>query len=465
MSKEKVLLKNTVIVTIGKISTQLITFFLLPIYTAVLTKEEYGVVDLLNTLVSLFIPIVTLQIEQGVFRFLIDCRDSKEEQKKTISTITIFVISQLVVYLAIFVVFSFFINNEYKYFLALNLVGAVLTSILLQICRGLGDNTKYSIGSFITGACTVVLNVILIVFFKLGAYGMLTATFIGNLICIVYIVLSKKIYKYISIKYYNKKLLKEILKYSIPLVPNIISWWVVNTSDRSIITYFLGLSVNGIYAAANKFSGAFTTIYTVFNLVWMESASVNIDLKDKDQFFSKVFNVVIRIFGSIGNLIIAALPFVFPLLINSEYNDSYYQIPILLIGSMFSILVGFIGCIYVAKKKTGEVAKTSIIAAIINIVINIMLIKHIGLYAASISTVIAYAIMFIYRIIDCRKYVKLKVKYSLIFDMLIVFIIAIVSYYLKNNYLNIAVLIIVIINSIFINRKSAKFVKNTLIKK
>ena len=71
MSKGKELLKNTAIVSIGKICTQLITFFLLPVYTAVLSNEEYGVVDLLNTLTSLLLPIATLQIEQGIFLIFI----------------------------------------------------------------------------------------------------------------------------------------------------------------------------------------------------------------------------------------------------------------------------------------------------------------------------------------------------------------------------------------------------------
>ena len=74
MDREKKLAKNTVILTIGKLCTQLITFFLLPLYTAVLSTEEYGTVDLLNTLVSLLLPIVTFQIEQAVFRFLIEIR-------------------------------------------------------------------------------------------------------------------------------------------------------------------------------------------------------------------------------------------------------------------------------------------------------------------------------------------------------------------------------------------------------
>ena len=88
MSKGKDLAKNTAIVSIGKICTQLITFFLLPVYTAVLSNEEYGVVDLLNTLTSLLLPIATLQIEQGIFRYLLDCRENKEKQTTLITTVS-----------------------------------------------------------------------------------------------------------------------------------------------------------------------------------------------------------------------------------------------------------------------------------------------------------------------------------------------------------------------------------------
>ena len=75
MNREKGLIKNTLIITIGKICTQLITFFLLPLYTSILSTEEYGIVDLLNTLVSLLLPIITFQVEQAVFRKLIDNRN------------------------------------------------------------------------------------------------------------------------------------------------------------------------------------------------------------------------------------------------------------------------------------------------------------------------------------------------------------------------------------------------------
>lgn len=459
MSKGKDLAKNTAIVSIGKICTQLITFLLLPVYTAVLSNEEYGVVDLLNTLTSLLLPIVTLQIEQGIFRYLIDCRENNEKQIKLITTIIRFMIIQSIACIVIFLCVSPFIHNEYKYFLMANLLMGIFSSLLLQICRGLGDNATYAIGSFITGAFTVVLNVIFIVAFRWGAYGMLGATAISNFICAVYIFLKRKIYKYIKPKQFDKTILKEIIKYSVPLIPNMISWWIVSASDRTIISAVIGIAQNGIYSAANKFSGVFTTLYSVFNLTWTESASININSEDRDEFFSKILDFVIRFFGCLCLGTIAVMPFVFNILINEKFAEAYYQIPILILGSVFNILVSFVGSIYVAKKLTKEIAKTSIISAVINIFVNIALIKSIGLYAASISTVIAYALMFIYRWIDVKKYVKFNVNKILMFALTIMYGVTIFTYYLKNSMISVIVLVIVVVFAIITNLNSVSYLK------
>lgn len=457
MSKGKDLAKNTAIVSIGKICTQLITFFLLPVYTAVLSNEEYGVVDLLNTLTSLLLPIATLQIEQGIFRYLLDCRENKEKQTTLITTVSKFILVQSAICILIFLCASPFIHNEYKYFLMANLLMGILSSISLQICKGLGDNKTYAVGSFITGALTVILNVIFIVAFKWGAYGMLIATAISNLLCAIYVFVKKKIYKYIDIKQNDKKLLKDIVKYSVPLIPNMISWWIVSASDRTIISAVIGVAQNGIYSAANKFSGIFSTLYSVFNLTWTESASININSEDRDEFFSKIFDFIVRFFGSLCLGTIAVMPFVFGILVNEKFAESYYQIPILILGSVFNILVSFLGSVYVAKKLTKEIAKTSIIAAIINIVVNIALINQIGLYAASISTVIAYFAMFIYRWIDVKKYVSIKTNKTLIAVLSVSFLVAIITYYLKMKIISIVVLLAVIIIAICINKDSAKY--------
>ena len=156
------------------------------------------------------------------------------------------------------------------------------------------------------------------------------------------------------------------------------------------------------------------------------------------------------------------MPFVFPILINEKFNEAYYQVPILMVASMFNVLVSFIGSIYVAKKITKEIAKTSILAAIINILVNICLIKFIGLYAASISPLVAYLAMFIYRYIDSKKYVKLTVNKSIVISMIATTVISTVTYYLKNPTIQILVALIVTIYALYINKHSAKFIVQSI---
>ncbi|CUO14564.1 MATE efflux family protein [Turicibacter sanguinis] len=432
MKREKQLVKNTIIVAIGKICTQFISFFLLPLYTALLSAEEYGTVDLLNTYVSLLIPIIFLQIDQAIFRHLIDVRDNEKEKKVLIGTTIYIVILQSIIFLTFFVLIGNFINNNYKYFLATTIVASMFSNVLLQISRGLGDNTTYSEGSLVSGVGTIVLNVLLIVVFNLGAYGMLTATLISNILCALFVFLKKKIYKYMNKKYFNKEELKKLWKYSVPLVPNQLSWWIINGSDRTIVTYILGVSINGIYSAANKFSSICICLFGIFNMTWAESASMYINDEDSSEYFSNIMNVSIKLFTSLCVGIIAFMPFVFKLFITGkEYEGAYYQIPILMLATIFNIIVSLLGSVYVALKKSGEIAKTSIYSAIINIIINVCLIKFIGLYAASISTLLSYLAMSIYRYLDVQKYVKIKLDKKFILISIPTVIIICIFYYLK----------------------------------
>ena len=256
-------------------------------------------------------------------------------------------------------------------------------------------------------------------------------------------------------------------KYSIPLVPNQLSWWIINASDRTIVTYFLGVAINGIYSAANKFSAICTALFGIFTLTWTESASLHVKDNDSSEFFTGIFNTTLKIFISLCFMIIAFMPFVFKYLITGKgFASAYYQIPILLIATVFNIIVSFTGAIYVALKKSGEIAKTSIYSAIINIATNLLLIKFIGLYAASISTLLAFLSMTIYRYIDVQKYVKLSVDKKLFIMSIIVGIMIISIYYIRNIYLCILGLLIVIIYSVYNNYKllinSIKIIQNRL---
>lgn len=466
MNREKNLAKNTLIITIGKISTQMITFFLLPLYTSILSTKEYGTVDLLNTLVSLLLPIVTFQVEQAVFRELIEVRGKRDKESKIISSSIVTVVFQCLVYLIIFTLVSPFINNNYKFFLATNVVANIFLSLLLQIARGFGDNKKYAFASFVSALSTIIFNVLFLVVIKLGANGMLLGTMLGQIVATIYLFISLKLYKYLKVKDYKKEVIKSLWKYSLPLIPNAISWWVFNASDRVIASAFLGVDQNGILAASLKFSTVFITFYNIFNMSWTESISIAIKDDDVSDYFNKMFNIILKLFTALAIGMIACMPFVFPIMINEKFSVGYGLVPISIIGSLFNVVVGLVSVIYVAKKNTKAIASTSIVSAVINIIVHLVLIKFIGLYAAVISTFMAFFIMSIYRLIDVSKrYFKIKIDMKFVIQSLIALIFVFVSYYINNIYLNVFVVLFAVLFAIYINKDSFDIIFKLFTKK
>jgi len=354
MNKKKDLIKNTLIIGLGKVSTQLISFFLLPLYTLFLSPSDYGTVDLIITYITLLVPAITIQLEMASFRFLVDARNSEREKKQIISNVLQIVSVILLVCVVLFLILNAFIHIQYASLILLNICVTIFSNLFLQFARGMGDNKKFAIACIVTGLTTLFGTVLLIVYAHMGARGMLLSIALANLACVIYLFFSLKVYKYISFKKQDKVLQKKLIAYSFPLVPNGISWWVINVSDRTIISIIIGVAANGIYAVANKYAAIFTSIFSIFGMSWTESASVHVDDKDRDTFFSETSNASVRLFGSLGLVLIAYIPLVFTILINAKYDEAYLYIPILIVGAFFNAVVGLYSAIYVAKKMTNK---------------------------------------------------------------------------------------------------------------
>lgn len=462
MNKNKEFVKNTIILFIGKFATQFMSLLLLPLYTHYLLKDDYGTVDLLQTYISLFIPIFTLRIDSAVFRFLIDKRNQEEEIKNILSNVLFILFAVVTLTIVFGSLFGLFIKIQYYVYVIVNIIMMMFSSIMLQVLRGLGKNKEYSIASIITGSITLFSNLLLIILFKFNASSILISSSIANFICVIYVIINIKLFKYISIGKLNKKTLIDILNYSLPMIPNSLSWWIVNVSDRTIISVFLGVASNAIYTVSCKFSNILNSVFSIISMSWQESATLHINDDDKDQYFTEMVNSIFMIFSTISLLIISGLPFVYNIIIGESYLSSYDYIPILLYANSWNVLIGLIGGIYIAKKKTKEIASTTIASAILNILINLLLIKFIGLYAACISTLLSYMIMSIYRYIDCQKYVKLKLNIKKIILFTIVFIFSSYIYIKRNMILLILNIIVVVLYSVITNKKILISVKNII---
>ena len=209
----------------------------------------------------------------------------------------------------------------------------------------------------------------------------------------------------------------------------------------------INASANGIYAVSAKFSNILASIYQIFNMSWQESASIHINSEDREEFFSGVLINTYKIFFSICLLLMVGMPFVFDILIGKDYFEAKKYIPILLLSNVFNAVANVLGGIYIAKKDTGNVAKTTFISATINIIINLVLIKYIGLYAAAVSTLISCILLYVYRLIDVKKYIKLNVEYNFIIISIIIFIVSTYLYNINNyisNVINLSINIIIV---------------------
>lgn len=460
VDKQATLVKNTLIIALGKLSTQFLSFLLLPLYTSYLTTGEFGTVDLVLTYVFLLAPILTVQLEMASFRFLIEARADDARRRAVVSNVLQMVGKCVLLFIAAFIVLAWFVTIPHGGLIFGAILAAILSGLFLQFARGFGDNIKFSIGSVMVGVITVVANIVLIAGLGMRVEGMLAAMILGNTMGAAYLFATLKLYRYISLSERDKNLCRQLLGYSMPLVPNGIAWWVINAADRTIITILLGVAANGIFAVAYKFPLIFNGLFSFFGMSWTESASMHINSSDRDNFFSQAMNASVRLFGSLGAGMIVLIPLIFNLLVDEAYREAYLYIPILVAGAFLNSIVGLYSAIYIAKKMTKQVASTSIAAAIINIILTIALIKFIGLYAAAIATTIAYLAMAIYRHHDTKKYVKISYEKNLFGKITLLYLMAASFYYFNNVVSNIIIAVVVAIAIFTLNKSVIWIIKD-----
>ena len=451
MSRQKDLAKNTAILTVGKVCTQCISFFLLPLYTAILSAEDYGTFDLFVTYATLLLPLINWQLDQGLFRFMLDYRGNKDEQKKLFSTLLLSSTAQNIIYVILFICIEPFLKIENAYFLLLYVVLQVYNALFLQFVRGLGYSIKYTIASFISASATTVLNVIALVFLRMGLQGLFVSTLTAQLLTLIYLVVSSRSWEYFSLKNARIGTFKKVGTYSIPLIPNNLAWWVVNASDRTIISHVLGTAANGIYSVANKFPNVFINFYNILNLSWTETVSLHYNDEDRDEFLTDTMTSLVKLFVAACLGIVACMPFVFPIMVNAKYNAAYIQILILMYAMLFRVLVGLYSCVYVAQKNAKKIAYTSISAAIINITVDLILINKIQVFAASLSTLVAFLSMFIVRYIDVNKTVHMRIKKPIAVGSVLLSVMLIGTYYCNNKVVQFVALCITAIYAVVTN--------------
>lgn len=450
MNQKRQLMINTIIIAIGKLSTQVISFLLLPLYTSKLSPGEYGTYDFLVTLSIFLLPVITLMMEESMFRFLIDAEDLKSKKRIITATIAYTILGTLVFSFIAGIVMGI-MKYEYALVFILFIISNILIGLSNALSRGTGKIKLYSLSNFILGVFTIILNILFIVTFKLGVSGLLWANTIANTVTALIILVKLHLPQFISKEDLNKETLSKMIRYSAPLVPNNLSWVIISLSDRLMLTWMSGSDANGIYSIANKFPNIVYTCYGFFSTAWKESAAKILKEDNKTQYYNSIYKDVKFFLKAIVLGLIAIMPFAFPILVDSSYNDAYIYIPILIISIYYTNMSNFYGGIFAAYKDTKIMGSTTVVAAIINVLINLIFIPKFGIYAATFSTLIANIVVFTYRRYRIKDYIKLKEKFNYVFWILLA--ITLVTYYINNMIANVIVFVIVLAYCIITNKK------------
>ena len=452
MSKGGELFKNTLILGLGSLSAQIVGFILLPFYTHALATDEFGFVDLMTVAFSLVIPVLTLQIHMASFRFLIDARASREEQQRivtnTLALLGLFLLLVVVVAAVVWIAF------RPAHFLLVVGVGICMTILqnFGQISRGLGFNLHYAMSHIITAAVTLVGALVFVGAFHWAVTGVFSALIIANALGAFYLFFALRMWKLVVPSLRSKSQCRAMLAYSVPLIPHGLAWWVNNAADRLLISFFLGTGTNGIYAASAKFVTVLNAPNSVFTMSWAESASVNIKSPDRDEFFSSVANSALKLFGSGGLVLIAGMPFLFKLMISDEYSGGLVVVPVLVAGVVINVLAGIYDAVYIAKMQSRRVMVTTVLGAVVNLVLNIALIPFIGILGAATATTVSFAVVALVRAWDTRKSVRIRYNLRDVAALVVASVFVIANFYLGNLLWNNIALAVMIVFALVLNR-------------
>ena len=410
MDKYKRLLSNTVIFAIGTFSSKLLVFLLMPLYTWALNPTEFGTADLIIQTGNLLLPLVSLGIVNAIIRFGLDKSVNKSD---VFSTGLITIIGGFLV-LALFapLIGKISVISGHALLVYVFIFMSSLRSLCSQFVRAKGYVRLYALDGILSTTTTILFNVLFLVVFHLGITGYVLATVCSDALSSVFLFIAASLWKYVKFQRINKRTATDMLKYSIPLIPNMICWWITNSSDKFIVAYMSGNGANGLLTAAYKLPTIVVLVSSIFMDAWQMSAIT--EEKNREHFFTKVF----KVYGGMLFMVASGIILLSQVLMKcltfiakgDSYGEAWKYVPFLVMATVFSCFVTFLGSIYTVEKKSVTSMLTMAAGAAANIALNILLIPVMGVNGATFATFISYLLVFILRVVNSKKYIHMKLN-------------------------------------------------------
>ncbi len=465
-TKNKYLIKNTTIFFISSFSTKILSFFLLPLYTDILSTKEYGIIDVLLTTITLLVYIFTLNIGDAVLRFSIT------EPNKGIfylrAGIKIFLIGSLPCFFLVFLFGAsniFGINRAFYIFLFIIYLFTALYGLISNYSQGINKVIHVGIASFISSIVTILLNIFFLIVLDLRIEGYLLSQIIGLFASIIYLMLSLKISfaNVFNSNFDEKNNYKMMIKYSFPLIFNGIAWWLNSAFDRYSILYLIDVDNTGVYSAASKIPLILSSVNSIFGQAWFLSVIKDVNKDDEDGFFSNSYNYYNLVLVCISSVLIAINIPLAGFILKKDFFYAWNYSSILIFSTIFSALSSFLGGAFSKTMNTGIFAKTTVISLIINICLNYLLISKFGTIGAAVATSFSFIVLWLLRFYYASKYVKIKASVLKHLFAYLILLIQIIIEHITCKFSLIQLVLVIIIFILFF--KEIKYFSIKIIKK
>lgn len=452
MNRSKYLIKNMGILTLSNFSSKILVFFLVPLYTSVLSTEEYGSYDLAVSMVTLLFPILTLNIVDAVMRFTME----PNSNKKKIAAIGL---KFLAVSTVMFGVVMFVLNltglwpniNGLEIYVCIYYVSYAYNQFIIQLAKGMEKVREMGIAGALSTLVTVLANIVFLLVFNLGLKGFFFANILAQVLSSIYLTYKVEILNYKNIKGSDKYLQSEMIAYSIPLIATAVGWWVNSTADKYVVAAMVGVSANGLLAVSYKIPQIINTLQGIFIQAWQISAIREYGEDDTARFYGKIFefiNLLMCISGA--GLILLTRPLAH-ILYSKDFYMAWQFVPFLIVASILNCASGLLGPVLSAQKNSKGMMWSAIIGAGANIVLNIIFVYLIGIQGATIATCICSYIIYWVRKNSIGKAIVIDRYAAVLGTWALLCIQAVIEIYLKNYIIElivVAVLVIVNIKSI-----------------
>lgn len=459
-NRGKKFLKDFGIYAIGNLGSKLITFLMIPLYTYFVEKpSDYGFFDLCLEFCILLVPVVTLQLRDGAFRYLLETKDTHMRTKiVTFVYRTIFQTSIITVLIALLISIVYPIRHL-GYTVTL-LITMSCYEVLAQVSRGLGNNKAFISVGLIASFGIGFFSVIFVAWLKMGIVGIFISNILARILSIVVVETWMKTFRqFFRFKVDVKSLSHEILKYSLPLIPVTLCGFLPPLSDRLFLKHFMGFEQAGIYAITVRLCGVIYTLSIIFYQTWQENAIQQYNSPDRDSFFSKVFNSYIYVLAIVFLGYIFGIKMCFSWLIAPNYQASLIYLYPMSINWVLIAISNYFYLPYQCAKDTKSVVPAIIILAFTNLTLNYFLVPRLGIFGVISTSLIGYTIATIYLWIDTKKYFSLSFYINSLVPIFLILLGAIPFY--LNNCITLD-LIYIIISYLIIYFSTPKKVRNNL---